>query len=166
VEILVYSDLSPCKFQIVLIDQLARLSTSELINNLLSRLSLPQAQHSSLKEIIEKLGVRTTLKILQDSEKQVKKGGRDLVQSFLEKAKNLGCLLKNIKTLHIGPESNRLAKFSSSNKEFFFVYRTQESSVLQDDSLKITGEMEILRYLEESQDNDRQNNSLLSLVEG
>ena len=168
IEILIYSDLNTTKFQILLIGDLCKVNQPELIQNLVSRLNLSPVQASLVKEVLLKLGLKTTLSILHESETNLIKSSeaRYPAQSFFEKARGLGCCLNEIKSISIGNDGNKLVNYLNSLKEFVFVYFIEDISELVDQGKKIYGETDILRYFEENKGDDKQSNSLLNLVEG
>ena len=131
-------------------------------------MNLSPVQASLVKEVLLKLGLKTTLSILHESETNLIKSSeaRYPAQSFFEKARGLGCCLNEIKSISIGNDGNKLVNYLNSLKEFVFVYFIEDISELVDQGKKIYGETDILRYFEENKGDDKQSNSLLNLVEG
>lgn len=168
IEILIYSDSNTVKFQILLIGEICKVSQPELVQNLVSRLNLSPVQSSLIKEVLLRLGLKTTLRILFESENNLSKRKeiREPAQSFFEKARGLGCCLNEIKSISIGNDGNKLVNYLKTLKEFVLVYFIEDISELVAQGKKIYGETDILRYFEENKGDDKQSNSLLNLVEG
>ena len=162
IEFIVYTDQNPNKFIIALIGKVARVDSNEIILNLCGRLKIPGKQQNSVKKIIDKLGLVETLSILREVEKEK----FSKAQNFFERAKQLGLNFPEIKILFLNPESSLIVSHLQALKEFFFIYPTEDVTTLYAEGLKFLGQIKILEYIEEFQNNEFNLNSLLQLVDG
>ncbi|OMJ82347.1 hypothetical protein SteCoe_17009 [Stentor coeruleus] len=180
VEFLLIFDNNHLKNIVCLIGKVVILNLPDIVNSILSRIGLGSKQREFMFKTIEEFGIKKTLHILEDVEKDVvnvsaidklKTKSRKFVENVLKIHKSCGsgkidnAYLDGITVLYKGKDGDDVARIMEEMNIFFIELDGSQETVVEIDSMVLKGYDEIVQYLEYMRIKDSPNkNSLFALI--